>query len=93
MNKKKVKQLYFDKIKEFRENSEKLYRVLYPPMISIIPKIEEETIVNHEIDTNGDYLLKNNNIIENINTIQIKKKYEISNDKSTLKKYMNLKIL
>jgi hypothetical protein len=83
-------------IEEFRENSlrsEKVFTVIKPPLISIIPKIEENI-------SNINKSLKNNNSIinENIlnktqNTLKLKRNKPITNPNSTLQSFMDLKII
>jgi len=82
-------------IEEFRENSlenNKLFNVICPPLISIIPKIEET--VNHN-KFSGHSLLGNVN--ENIlsktqNSLKLKRNKPVTNPNNTLQSFMDLKI-
>jgi hypothetical protein len=82
-------------IEEFRENSlenNKLFNIICPPLISIIPKIEET--VNHN-KFSGHTLLGNVN--ENIlsktqNSLKLKRNKPVTNPNNTLQLFMDLKI-
>ena len=86
-------------IEEFRENSlksDKTFSVINPPLISIIPKIEENIINN--MSTNKTY--KNNfpNVNENIlnktqNNLKLKRNKPVQNPNNTLQSFMDLKIV
>ena len=81
-------------IEEFRENSyknEKTFSVIKPPLISIIPKIEEN-INNKNIKNN--LLNVNENILNKTqNTLKLKRNKPVTNPNSTLQSFMDLKIL
>ena len=83
-------------IDEFRENAlenNKLFNVISPPLISIIPKIEES--VNHN-KVFGHTLV--NGVNENIlnktqNSLKLKRNKPVTNPNNTLQSFMDLKIL
>ena len=83
-------------IEEFRENAlenNKLFNVISPPLISIIPKIEES--VNHN-KVFGHTLV--NGVNENIlnktqNSLKLKRNKPVTNPNNTLQSFMDLKIL
>jgi hypothetical protein len=82
-------------IEEFRENSlenNKLFNVICPPLISIIPKIEET--VNHNKFSSHTLL---GNVNESIlsktqNSLKLKRNKPILNPNNTLQTFMDLKI-
>ena len=83
-------------IEEFRENSlknDKTFVVIKPPLISIIPKIEENI-------SNSGKNFKNNNIQINEsilnktqNNLKLKRSKPVTNPNSTLQSFMDLKVL
>lgn len=80
-------------IEEFRENSiknDKNYRVVKPPLISIIPKIEE---TNYNINRNKiTYIPLNKELVEKAeNTMKLKREKPIVNPNYTLQTFMDLK--
>jgi hypothetical protein len=85
---------YLD-IDEFRENSlknDKTYSVVVPPLISIIPKIEENMINNKNIK--NSYSTVNENILNKTqNTLKLKRLKPVTNPNSTLQSFMDLKIV
>jgi len=90
-------------IDEFRENSlknDKTYTVVNPPLISIIPKIEENISSNTGINNVNSKAIKNNypSVNENIlnktnNTLKLKRNKPVTNPNSTLQSFMDLKIV
>lgn len=79
-------------IDEFRKKSicNKKINLLYPPLITIIPHIEEYSINKDQQEQK--YIPINNNLMNKaINSLKLKRKNPISNNK-TLKSYMSLKI-
>ena len=79
-------------IDEFRKKSicNKKVNLLYPPLITIIPHIEEYSINKDQQEQK--YIPINNNLMNKaINSLKLKRKNPISNNK-TLKTYMSLKI-
>lgn len=80
-------------IEEFRENcyaNDKNFKILKPPLISIIPKIEEN---NYNINKNKiSYIPVNKNLIERAeSTMKLKRDKPIINPNFTLQTYMDLK--
>jgi hypothetical protein len=83
-------------IEEFRENSlrnEKIFTVIKPPLISIIPKIEENiSTANKNVKNN--ILNVNENILNKTqNNLKLKRNKPITNPNSTLQSFMDLKII
>jgi hypothetical protein len=82
-------------IEEFRENSlenNKLFNVICPPLISIIPKIEET--INHN-KFSGNTLLGNVNesiLNKTHNSLKLKRNKPVTNPNNTLQSFMDLKI-
>ena len=82
-------------IEEFRENSlenNKLFNVICPPLISIIPKIEET--INHN-KFSGHALLGNVNesiLNKTHNSLKLKRNKPVTNPNNTLQSFMDLKI-
>jgi hypothetical protein len=83
-------------IDEFRENSlknEKIFTVIRPPLISIIPKIEEN-ISNANKNAKNNILNVNENILNKTqNNLKLKRNKPITNPNSTLSSFMDLKII
>jgi len=83
-------------IEEFRENSyknEKIFTVIKPPLISIIPKIEEN-ISNNTKNTKNNFPLINENILNKTqNNLKLKRNKPVTNPNSTLQSFMDLKII
>ena len=83
-------------IEEFRENTlknDKTYIVIRPPLISIIPKIEENLSNNNKI-TKNNYPLVNESILNKTNnSLKLKRSKPITNPNSTLQSFMDLKII
>ena len=83
-------------IEEFRENSlnnDKLFNIINPPLISIIPKIEES--VNHNKDFNNTLKLNvNENILQKTqDTLKLKRNKPVFNPNNSLQTFMDLKII
>ena len=83
-------------IEEFRENSyknEKIFTVINPPLISIIPKIEEN--VSTQLKTNKtNFPLINESILNKTqNSLKLKRNKPVTNPNNTLQSYMDLKII
>ena len=83
-------------IEEFRENclsNDKLFNIIDPPLISIIPKIEES--INHNKDfTPGLKLNVNENILQKTkDTLKLKRKKPVFNPNNSLQTFMDLKII
>jgi hypothetical protein len=83
-------------IEEFRENSlknEKVFSVVRPPLISIIPKIEEN-ISNNTKNIKNNFPLINENILNKThNNLKLKRNKPVTNPNSTLQSFMDLKIV
>jgi len=83
-------------IEEFRENSyknEKTFSVVKPPLISIIPKIEEN-ISNNTKNIKNNFPLINENILNKTqNNLKLKRNKPVTNPNSTLQSFMDLKII
>jgi hypothetical protein len=84
-------------IDEFRENSlknEKVFTVINPPLISIIPKIEENISNNYKANIKGNISLVNENILNKTqNSLKLKRNKPVTNPNSTLQSFMDLKII
>ena len=83
-------------IEEFRDNSyknEKIFTVINPPLISIIPKIEEN--VSTQLKTNKtNFPLINESILNKTqNSLKLKRNKPVTNPNNTLQSYMDLKII
>ena len=83
-------------IEEFRENSlrnEKTFSLITPPLISIIPKIEEN-ISNNAKNTKTNYPLINENILNKTqNSLKLKRNKPVTNPNNTLHSFLDLKIV
>ena len=83
-------------IEEFRDNSlknEKTFSLVRPPLISIIPKIEEN-ITNNGKNAKNSYPLINENILNKTqNNLKLKRNKPVTNPNSTLQSFMDLKIV
>jgi hypothetical protein len=86
----------FMSIEEFRENSlknEKTFHVIKPPLISIIPKIEEN-ISNSSKNSKNPFPIINENILNKTqNNLKLKRNKPITNPNNTLQSFMDLKII
>jgi hypothetical protein len=84
-------------IDEFRENSlknEKVFTVINPPLISIIPKIEENVSNSYKANIKGNISLVNENILNKTqNSLKLKRNKPVTNPNSTLQSFMDLKII
>ena len=83
-------------IEEFRDNcykNEKIFTVINPPLISIIPKIEEN--VSTQLKTNKtNFPLINESILNKTqNSLKLKRNKPVTNPNNTLQSYMDLKII
>ena len=83
-------------IEEFRNNclnNDKLFNIIDPPLISIIPKIEES--INHNKDFNSVLKLNvNENILQKTqDTLKLKRKKPVFNPNNSLQTFMDLKII
>jgi len=83
-------------IEEFRENllrTDKTFSVVKPPLVSIIPKIEEN-ISNTVRNIKTNYPLINESILNKThNNLKLKRNKPITNVNNTLQSFMDLKII
>jgi len=83
-------------IEEFRENllrTDKTFSVVKPPLVSIIPKIEEN-ISNTVRNIKTNYPLINESILSKThNSLKLKRNKPITNVNNTLQSFMDLKII
>lgn len=83
-------------IDEFRENAlknEKTFMVITPPLISIIPKIEEN-VANLSKNLKSTNQQINENILNKTqSTLKLKRTKPITNPNNTLQSFMDLKII
>ncbi len=83
-------------IEEFRENSyknEKTFMVVKPPLISIIPKIEENILTNNKNIKNNFPLVNENILNKTQSSLKLKRNKPVTNPNSTLQSFMDLKII
>ena len=84
-------------IDEFRENAhknDKTFTVINPPLISIIPKIEENISSSYKAGAKGNISLVNENILNKTqNSLKLKRNKPVTNPNSTLQSFMDLKII
>lgn len=84
-------------IDEFRENShrnDKTFTVINPPLISIIPKIEENISNSYKASAKGNISLVNENILNKTqNSLKLKRNKPVTNPNNTLQSFMDLKII
>jgi hypothetical protein len=82
-------------IEEFREGlikNEKTYNVIKPPLISIIPKIEEN--ISQSVKNKHSFPIVNENILNKTqNSLKLKRNKPVTNPNNTLQSFMDLKIL
>ena len=82
-------------IEEFREYSiknDKTFQVINPPLISIIPKIEENINISKNAKNNNQSI--NESILAKTqNSLKLKRNKPITNPNSTLQSFMDLKII
>ena len=84
-------------IEDFRKSSldnTKNYNIQFPPLVTIIPKIEETIIKKHNIIENDKFIPIDNNLLDNAKkTLRLKRNKPITDPESTLYSYMDLKIV
>jgi len=83
-------------IEEFRENclnNDRLFNLIDPPLISIIPKIEES--VNHSKEFNTSLKLNvNENILRKTqDTLKLKRNKPVFDPNNSLQTFMDLKVI
>jgi hypothetical protein len=83
-------------IEEFREaalKNDKSFSVIKPPLISIIPKIEEN-ILNSSKNLKNSFPQTNENILNKTqNSLKLKRSKPVTNPNNTLQSFMDLKIV
>ena len=82
-------------IEEFRENSlenNKLFNLVCPPLISIIPKIEE-TVNYNKLNSNMNINVNENILNKTQNILKLKRNKPVTNPNNTLQSFMDLKII
>ena len=81
-------------INEFRKNlitNEKSFKIISPPIISIIPKIEEN--ISMQIIQNNKFIPVNKNLVDKASlSLRLKRDKPISENNNTLYSYMDLKV-
>ena len=84
-------------IEDFRKSSldnTKNYNIQFPPLVTIIPKIEETIIKKNNIIENDKFIPIDNNLLDNAKkTLRLKRNKPITDPESTLYSYMDLKIV
>jgi len=81
-------------IEEFRENclkNDKTYILIKPPLISIIPKIEEN--MNYKSNKINNLQVNENILNKTHNSLKLKRNKPITNPNNTLQSFMDLKII
>ena len=83
-------------IEEFRDNSlrnDKVFSVIKPPLISIIPKIEENISTSNKNSKGNAPIINENILAKTQNNLKLKRNKPITNPNSTLQSFMDLKIV
>jgi len=83
-------------IEEFRDNSyknEKIFTVINPPLISIIPKIEENVPTQLKANKTNFPLINESILNKTQNSLKLKRNKPVTNPNNTLQSYMDLKII
>jgi hypothetical protein len=83
-------------VEEFRDNSlknEKMFSVIKPPLISIIPKIEENIATANKNVKNNTLNINENILNKTQSNLKLKRNKPITNPNSTLQSFMDLKII
>ena len=83
-------------IDEFRENlykNEKTFTVIKPPLISIISKIEENTMNQNANKKEIGSVINENILSKTHNTLKLKRSKPVINPNNTLQSFMDLKII
>jgi hypothetical protein len=84
-------------IEEYRKSlltNEKIYKIVQPPMISLVPKIEENKVNFEFKNNNKQYIPLDNRIVDTAKeSLRLKRSKPIANIKNTLQSYMNLKVV
>ena len=82
-------------IEEFRENSlenNRLFNLVCPPLISIIPKIEE-TVNYNKLNSNMNINVNENILSKTHSMLKLKRAKPVTNPNNTLQSFMDLKII
>jgi hypothetical protein len=83
-------------IEEFRENSlknEKTFTVIRPPLISVIPKIEENISTINKNLKNNIPIVNENILNKTQSNLKLKRNKPVTNPNNTLQSFMDLKII
>ena len=83
-------------IEEFRENclnNDKIFSLIDPPLISIIPKIEESINHNKEFEGGLKFNVNENILQKTQDSLKLKRKKPINNPNNSLQTFMDLKII
>lgn len=84
-------------IEEYRKTlltNEKIYKIVQPPMISLVPKIEENKVNFDFKNNNKQYIPLDNRIVDTAKeSLRLKRSKPVANIKNTLQSYMNLKVV
>ena len=84
-------------IDEFRKNTlnqYKFYKILNYPLISIVPKIEENIIRINNLKKKNRFIPIDNTVVTNAKkSLRLKRDKPVTNLTQTLQSYMNLKIV
>ena len=83
-------------IEEFRDNSfknEKTFTVIKPPLISVIPKIEENISTSNKNLKNNIPVVNENILNKTHSNLRLKRSKPVTNPNSTLQSFMDLKII
>jgi hypothetical protein len=86
----------FLSIEEYRDKliiNDSSYTVLYPPMVSIIPQIEENIIDTMNKKDKELCRLGKNNINNSLQSLRLKRDKSIINNSESLMKYMDIKVI
>ena len=84
-------------IEEYRTNlltNDKIYKIVQPPMISLVPKIEENKL-NFDFRNNSKhYIPLDDKMVDTAQeSLRLKRSKPVANIKNTLQSYMNLKVV
>ena len=84
-------------IEEYRKSlltNNKIYKIVQPPMISLVPKIEENKVNFDFKNNNKQYIPLDNKMVNTAKeSLRLKRSKPVTNIKNTLQSYMNLKVV
>ena len=84
-------------IDEYRENNllgDKVFKIIDPPLISIIPKIEETILKTDHNKNEKIFIPLDNEMVDKAKkSLRLKREKPITNPNTTLYSYMDLKIV